>query len=239
MFQTLLDDAKRFLKLQTWYHERGIPFRRGYLLYGPPGTGKSSCVSALAAALDMNICMVHLSNKNLSDDKLNSLLLNTPYSSIILLEDIDHALDSTKKPKRSSDDDDEGTVTLAGLLNCIDGVIAQEGRLVFMTTNHVTKLPVALVRPGRVDLSMLVDYATEEQIEQMFLNFYPKEISAAKQFIKELKSIPTANNQEGSGEPKITTAALQGHFLQYKDDAQKAVERAREVLHAGHFEETD
>jgi chaperone BCS1 len=39
MFQTLLDDAKRFLKLQTWYHERGIPFRRGYLLYGPPGTG--------------------------------------------------------------------------------------------------------------------------------------------------------------------------------------------------------
>jgi chaperone BCS1 len=187
----------------------------------------------------MNICMVHLSNKNLSDDKLNSLLLNTPYSSIILLEDIDHALNAAKRPsKRGHNYDDDGgdeSVTLAGLLNCIDGVIAQEGRLVFMTTNHVTKLPPALVRPGRVDMSMLVDYASDEQIEQMFLNFYPKEISAAKQFINELKSA-SQKPEEGAEELKISTAALQGHFLQFKDNPNGAVQQAKDVLHAGRFD---
>ena len=28
----LLDDAKDFLQSEEWYAERGIPFRRGYLL---------------------------------------------------------------------------------------------------------------------------------------------------------------------------------------------------------------
>lgn len=240
IFQTVFDDAKRFLGLQTWYHERGIPFRRGYLLYGPPGTGKTSCVTALAGALDMNICMVNLSNKNLCDDKLNSLLLSTPFSSIILLEDIDHALEAAASKSASRhtaasresefDDDDEGTVTLAGLLNSLDGVIAQEGRLVFMTTNNVSRLPPALVRPGRVDMSLFVDYASDEQIELMFLNFYPNEKSMAKLFVNALRSASTEQQQ-------VTTAAIQGHFLQYKDDASGAVEHAKDVLRIGHFEE--
>ncbi len=36
------EDATEFLKSRQWYSERGIPFRRGYLLFGPPGTGKTS-----------------------------------------------------------------------------------------------------------------------------------------------------------------------------------------------------
>jgi mitochondrial chaperone BCS1 len=28
----LIDDAREFLESKTWYNERGIPFRRGYLL---------------------------------------------------------------------------------------------------------------------------------------------------------------------------------------------------------------
>jgi mitochondrial chaperone BCS1 len=28
----LIDDAKDFLESKQWYSERGIPFRRGYLL---------------------------------------------------------------------------------------------------------------------------------------------------------------------------------------------------------------
>ncbi|VEL20081.1 unnamed protein product [Protopolystoma xenopodis] len=33
---------------QQWYTQRGIPYRRGYLLHGPPGCGKSSFITALA-----------------------------------------------------------------------------------------------------------------------------------------------------------------------------------------------
>jgi chaperone BCS1 len=40
-------------------------------------------------------------------------------------------------------------VTLSGLLNILDGVISpNEGRLIFMTTNHSESLHPALIRPG-------------------------------------------------------------------------------------------
>ena len=39
----LLDDLRDYLHPYTrrWYSNRGIPYRRGYLLFGKPGTGKS------------------------------------------------------------------------------------------------------------------------------------------------------------------------------------------------------
>ncbi len=37
--EALLADCRRFLASERWYGERGIPYRRGYLLHGPPGTG--------------------------------------------------------------------------------------------------------------------------------------------------------------------------------------------------------
>jgi chaperone BCS1 len=39
-----VDDIKEYLHPRTrrWYSNRGIPYRRGYLLHGPPGTGKTS-----------------------------------------------------------------------------------------------------------------------------------------------------------------------------------------------------
>ena len=47
----ILDDAREFATSAQWYIDRGIPYRRGYLLHGPPGSGKSSFVAALAGEL--------------------------------------------------------------------------------------------------------------------------------------------------------------------------------------------
>ena len=68
---------------------KGVPYRRGYLLYGPPGTGKTSFVQAVAAKLNLNICYLNLSGGSIDDDGLNGLLNSAPMRSIILLEDID------------------------------------------------------------------------------------------------------------------------------------------------------
>jgi chaperone BCS1 len=49
--QNIRDDILDFLKNSNWYSDRGIPYRRGYLLYGPPGCGKTSFITALAGSL--------------------------------------------------------------------------------------------------------------------------------------------------------------------------------------------
>ena len=40
--QDIIADIKRFQQAGQWYSEKGVPYRRGYLLHGPPGTGKTS-----------------------------------------------------------------------------------------------------------------------------------------------------------------------------------------------------
>lgn len=70
----ILSDCRDFIKNHQWYSDRGIPYRRGYLLYGPPGCGKSSFITALAGELEFGICLLNLSERGLTDDRLNHLL---------------------------------------------------------------------------------------------------------------------------------------------------------------------
>lgn len=60
----------------------------------------------------------------------------------------------------------------AGLLNAIDGVAAQEGRLLFMSTNHPERLTPALIRPGRVDVKLRFAHATRRQTRVFFTSFF-------------------------------------------------------------------
>ena len=47
----IVTDVREFINNPKWYSDRGIPYRRGYLLYGPPGCGKSSFITALAGII--------------------------------------------------------------------------------------------------------------------------------------------------------------------------------------------
>lgn len=87
--ESIVHDVHEFNQNGKWYYDRGIPYRRGYLLHGPPGTGKSSFVKALAAELNYNICLIHLNEGSMTDDRLNHLLNVIPERSLLLLEDID------------------------------------------------------------------------------------------------------------------------------------------------------
>lgn len=77
-------------------------------------------------------------------------------------------------------------VSFSGLLNALDGVRSQEGRILFMTTNHREKLDPALLRPGRADVHVKLDYASYQQIVRLFLRFYPGSDALAQEFARKL-----------------------------------------------------
>lgn len=51
---------------------------------------------------------------------------------------------------------------MSGLLNFVDGLWSScvEERIIVFTTNHKEKLDPALLRPGRMDVHILMDYCT-------------------------------------------------------------------------------
>jgi energy-coupling factor transporter ATP-binding protein EcfA2 len=168
--QTAFNDMKDFLEAATWYADRGIPYRRGYLLHGEPGTGKSSLVMALAGTLKLPVYQVSLTDQTLTDSTLTLLLNAVEPGSIVLLEDVDAAFCDRASREGSS-------LSFSGILNAIDGVAASEARILFMTTNHIEKLDPALIRPGRVDVKFEMTLATQAMIAQMFRHFYSQSSS--------------------------------------------------------------
>ncbi|KAH8111597.1 P-loop containing nucleoside triphosphate hydrolase protein, partial [Phellopilus nigrolimitatus] len=173
----------------------GVPHRRGYLLYGEPGTGKSTTIHALAGELGLRIYYIQLASKGMDDSTLVELIASTPSRCIILLEDIDCAFlsredddddDDDESPKaregltpgrvlpKALEDQPRSEVTLSGLLNVLDSVASEEGRITFATTNHIEKLDPALIRPGRIDVKIKYELATHDQISQTFLRFFER-----------------------------------------------------------------
>jgi mitochondrial chaperone BCS1 len=85
-----------------WYADRGIPFRRGYLLHGVPGSGKSSLIHALAGEIGLDIYTLSLSSSWISDATLTALMGRVPARCIVLLEDLDAAF--TRSTQRDGKD---------------------------------------------------------------------------------------------------------------------------------------
>nr|CCC49691.1 putative ATP-dependent chaperone, fragment [Trypanosoma vivax Y486] len=198
--EMLLNDAKLFLSSSRYYEDLGVPYRRGYLLHGPPGCGKSSVVMALAGELRLSICPLSLSSRGLGDDALVQLLNSAPLRSVVLLEDIDRAFSN------------DSQITMSGLLNALDGVAAQEGRIVFMTTNHVERLDEALIRPGRCDVKIEIGLLTREQAQRLFLKFFPhSSVELQEEFSRQISP------------QTLSVAQIQSHLFVHRDDADKAV----------------
>lgn len=63
-------------------------------------------------------------------------------------------------------------LTLSYLLNIIDGVRETPGRILIITSNNYECLDDALVRPGRIDLTLNMNNASKETIKKMFTHYY-------------------------------------------------------------------
>ena len=191
--KSLLDDMRDYLTPSTrrWYSNRGIPYRRGYLFYGPAGSGKTSISYALAGYFRLAIYIVSLNSLAMNEENLGILFSELPKQCLVLLEDIDtagltHTRDNstTEEPKPiitvtaaspkapAPTSTSTGRISLSALLNILDGVASQEGRILIMTTNYIDKLDEALIRPGRIDMTIKFDLANRSMIKTIFCSIY-------------------------------------------------------------------
>lgn len=178
----VVDEIRSFFDLRDTYTRLGIPWRRGYLFEGAPGTGKSSFVVALAGELGIPVCIISMQASGLNDQRLLHDIAKLPPRCILLMEDfenavqgmcvtpIGHRASATPPPARGQD---TGSVTLSGLLNAIDGVASSEGRVLIMTSNDSSQIPLpdALIRPGRIDRRVPFDHMDALQAAAMRRNF--------------------------------------------------------------------
>jgi DNA polymerase III delta prime subunit len=225
--EKLVTDAKSFLGRGEWYRKRGIPYRRGYLLYGPPGTGKTSFAQVMAAELNANICLLTLTDPGLSDNRLAESMRDAPEGSIILLEDVDAVF----VDRRSSTSKAEPGVSFSGLLNAIDGVASQEGRIFIMTTNHLEKLDDALTRPGRCDKIEKLSLASKGQMKNLFIRFYTEELDH-----EEARDLESIGEKFASMLPagELSMAKLSGYLLQHdKIEDALSTKNIQSLLHIG------
>ncbi|KAL8365912.1 hypothetical protein RB595_004610 [Gaeumannomyces hyphopodioides] len=243
--ESIVADVNDFLGRQQWYVDRGIPYRRTYLLHGPPGSGKSSFIHALAGELDYNLAIVNLVERGLTDDKLAAMLMTLPPRSILLLEDIDAAFGN--RQEKSSDGYSGATVTYSGLLNVLDGLAAGEDRIAFLTTNYIERLDPALIRPGRVDVIARIGDATAHQAAELWDRFYgdvDPSGSGRDKFLAKLRQLGFFSDVPRQPTRQVSTAAIQGLFLTFKEDMEGAIAGTEDyfthaqVGHGGHAHET-
>ena len=164
----LKNDFESFWKRERWFHDRHLPFRRGYLLHGPPGNGKTTAIRAMMCSRGLSAFAIRLFDPQTSDADLDELfeeaLAERP--AIIVLEDLDRAFPRTGESKTQ--------VSVQSLLNCLDGVASGEGTITIATANQPTALdPAILRRPGRFDRVVHFPNPSREMRLKYFLHMNP------------------------------------------------------------------
>ncbi len=162
----LIKEIGLWRKSRDWYREKGIPWKRGWMLYGPPGTGKTALARAFAEDLNMPIYVYNLAEMGNHElmKAWGEMQMNVPC--IALIEDIDNVFHGRENVARKNSgmfgmmmspgkkDDDGGgrgglmtPLTFDCVLNCLDGVERADGVFTIVTTNDVSKVDPALGQP--------------------------------------------------------------------------------------------
>lgn len=98
--------------------------------------------------------------------KTQTLLLNKIAKKV----DDDHIESVMIDIDKSKDD----KITLSFILNIIDGIRETPGRILIITSNDYGSLDPALVRPGRIDLTLEMNNASVDVIKEMYNHYYNK-----------------------------------------------------------------
>lgn len=180
-----------FMNHRDWYTEKGVPYQLGIMLSGTSGSGKSSAIRAIANETGRHIINLSFAGittasqlKRLfqseelhiydSDDATEARRVTIPiHQRLYVIEEID-ALGSIVLERRQERQEaakadalpDE--LTLADLLQVLDGNMETPGRMLVITSNYPERLDSALVRPGRVDIDVRFGMCRSDDIKELY-----------------------------------------------------------------------
>ncbi|KAF8035402.1 hypothetical protein BT93_C1435 [Corymbia citriodora subsp. variegata] len=245
MKRDIMEDLRHFAAGQAFYQRMGRAWKRGYLLYGPPGTGKSSMIAAIANFLGYDIYDLELTEVS-SNSELRKLLMKTSSKSIIVMEDIDCSINLPNRSKApqaptsqsfpdpgaphaasGGKDGNNNRITLSGLLNFTDGLWSCCGseRILVFTTNHIEKLDPALLRSGRMDMHIYMDYCSYPALKILLRNYLGCEAEdLGEAAVRELREVVE--------KAKMTPADISEVLIKNQRNREKAVSELLEVLKA-------
>lgn len=152
-----------FLKDPKKFNELGARIPKGVLLVGPPGTGKTLLARAVAG--EAGVPFFSISGSDFVEmfvgvgasrvrDLFEQAKKNAP--SIIFIDEIDAV--GRQRGAGLGGGHDEREQTLNQLLVEMDGFGANEGVIIIAATNRPDILDKALLRPGRFDRQITVNY---------------------------------------------------------------------------------
>jgi len=106
-------------------------------------------------------------DEELNKDK-NILVQNKLLNKIAKKIDNDHVDSLVVDFDKSIDD----KITLSYILNIIDGIRETPGRILIITSNNYESLDPALVRPGRIDMTLEMKNTSIDTIKEMYNHYY-------------------------------------------------------------------
>ncbi len=158
-----LEEIVGFLKAPHKYNDLGARIPKGVLLMGPPGTGKTLLARSVAG--EAGVPFFSISGSDFVEmfvgvgasrvrDLFDQAKKNAP--SIVFIDEIDAV--GRHRGAGLGGGHDEREQTLNQLLVEMDGFGANSGVIVIAATNRRDILDPALLRPGRFDRQVFVNY---------------------------------------------------------------------------------
>ena len=163
----------KFISNEELYHKIGDVFKTGILLYGKPGTGKSCMAKYIAGRMNAAV-YIWKSDRGPGGatplPNLNRCVSNEFI--VVLMEEIDKFIagdvwDHQTNSRKFDVDDSRISV----LLQSMDGITSSDNVIFVATTNHIDRLPPALLRKGRFDLTIQMDGIEKDDAERMCHSF--------------------------------------------------------------------
>lgn len=161
MFENVVGHKKQLSEISNvlnWFDhnkdllKKGINTPKGMILYGPPGNGKTLIIKDIIENTKANVIVINGDSDNVLNETQKAFEeAKRVGHSIIVIDELDLLLDDDTRLRRILQDN-------------IDGVNANDDLLILAATNNIIDIPDAILRSGRLDKCIRIDYLDSNEL---------------------------------------------------------------------------